>query len=138
MDVAALKQQLISDEGNVGHAYPDSEGYLTIGVGHMVDQRLGGKLDDDVIDRQLMNDILSVENDLMKFSWWDTLSPVRQVALASMRFQLGPIRFRGFHQMLAAIEAEDFDAAADHVMASMYAKQVPNRAKRISDQLRKG
>lgn len=138
MDVESLKAQLIQDEGVKSSAYRDSEGFLTIGVGHLIDSSLGGKLDDDVIEHQLKNDIERVEKDLQTFSWWPHLDPVRQVALANLRFQLGPTRFRGFKNMLTAIEKGDFETAGKELLDSLYAKQVPKRASRVAFQLRVG
>lgn len=138
MDVDTLKSQLIQDEGVRSSAYRDSEGFLTIGVGHLIDSALGGKLDDDVIEHQLKNDIERVEKDLQTFPWWSYLDSVRQVALANLRFQLGPTRFRGFKKMLEAVEKGDFETAGAELLDSLYAKQVPKRAARVAFQLRTG
>lgn len=43
-----IKKQLIRDEGNVPYAYSDSLGYLTIGVGFLIDKRKGGRLPEAV------------------------------------------------------------------------------------------
>ena len=52
-----LKEQLKRDEGVVAHAYEDTLGFLTIGVGHLIDGRRGGGLSPDEIDYILTNDI---------------------------------------------------------------------------------
>ena len=50
MDTSQLIKHLRFEEGVVPHAYEDHLGYLTIGCGHMVDERLGGGLSDWIID----------------------------------------------------------------------------------------
>ena len=45
-----LAQLLEAREGRVAHAYIDSEGYTTIGVGRLIDKRKGGRLTDREID----------------------------------------------------------------------------------------
>ena len=142
MNVEMLKQHLIRDEGYREYVYPDSEGYWTIGIGHLVDSRLGGKLDPDVIDHQFKNDIERVEADLQTFSWWSQVSPIRQVALANMRFQLGPERFRGFRKMIQAIpkaiETGDWDEVGSEAKDSIWYTQTTKRAKRIVQMLLTG
>ncbi len=46
----SAKAQLRADEGVRESAYTDSLGYLTIGVGRLIDARVGGKLWPDEID----------------------------------------------------------------------------------------
>jgi lysozyme len=53
----SLRRMLEDEEGRVPHAYPDSLGYWTIGVGRLIDRRKGGGLSDDEIDYLLANDI---------------------------------------------------------------------------------
>lgn len=135
MDVEALKKQLIEDEGLTYKPYKDSRGITTIGVGRNLDD-VG--LSADEVFFLLTNDIERVEKDLQTFPWWSSLDPVRQLALANMRFQLGPNRFRGFKNMLYAIEIGDYQGASKEALNSDYAKQVPRRAAKVAFQLRTG
>ena len=43
MDRDKIEKDLTIDEGRVSHVYKDSLGYYTIGIGHLVDQRKGGR-----------------------------------------------------------------------------------------------
>ena len=131
MNVELLKQHLLRDEGVIPHVYFDHLGYATIGVGHLVDERLGGGLDQDVIEHQLANDIERVEIDLQTFPWWADLHPVRQVAIANMRFQLGPTRFRGFKKMINALADKNYRRAAEEAKDSRWYQQTPERAERV-------
>lgn len=142
MNVEMLRHHLIRDEGYKESAYADSLGYWTIGIGHLIDSRLGGKLDPDVIDHQFNNDVERVESDLQNFSWWPNVDPIRQVALANMRFQLGPERFRGFRKMLAAIpqavETGKWEVVATEAMDSQWYVQTKRRANRVIQTLLTG
>lgn len=135
MNVQELKKQLEFEESRKSKAYKDHLGVTTIGVGRNLDD-VG--LSEDEIDYLLSNDIERVEKDLQSFPWWHGLDPVRQVALANLRFQLGPGRFRGFKKMIAALQRGDYEKASYHLLDSKYATQTPNRAKRIAHKLRFG
>jgi lysozyme len=139
MNREKLAAQLTIDEGKVSHAYTDSLGYLTIGIGRLIDKRMGGKLSDDEIQYLLMNDIKEIEEDLDKrLPWWRRMSEARQNVLANMRFNLGMTKLAGFKNTLKAMEEGRYDDAADGMLNSLWAKQVGNRAKRLADIMRKG
>lgn len=71
MNIFKLKDDLMRDEGNIRHAYQDSLGYWTIGVGHLIDRRRGGELSDAVIGMILHEDINSKIEELNeKLPWW--------------------------------------------------------------------
>lgn len=53
-------------------------------------------------------------------------------ALVDMAYNLGPARLAGFKRMWAAIERQDFDAAADEMLDSLWAKQVGRRAQTLA------
>ena len=56
-----LRELLIRDEGCVPHAYADSLGYWTIGVGHCIDKRVGCGLPEPFIMQLLDHDIAEAE-----------------------------------------------------------------------------
>ena len=140
MNEQKLKQDLIRDEGVVLNAYRDSLGYLTIGVGRLIDPEKGGKISQAEAELMLHNDVLHVQVLLDKYlPWWRKLSEVRQRALANMAFNLGvgpsPDEPEGkllnFKNTLKAMEAGDYEAAAKGMGASLWATQVGPRAQRL-------
>lgn len=136
-DLALLKADLSRDEGRIPHAYTDSEGFLTIGVGHLIDKRRGGRLSEEMIDALLLEDINGVFIDLDNYlPWWRGLSEARQRALANMAFNLGIHGLLKFKKMLAAMQAGDWQEAAKEALASKWASQVGARANRISELLK--
>lgn len=137
MDISRLQDDLWRDEGFVPHGYPDSEGYLTIGVGRLIDQRLGGGITKTEARYLLENDIRKVLGALDRaLPWWRSLPEGRMRALANMCFNLGLPRLLGFKKMLKALEAHDWERAADEALDSKWARQVGARSDRIADLLR--
>lgn len=135
-DREALRQDLLRDEGLRLAAYPDHLGFLTIGVGRLIDPRKpGAGLTHDEALYLLDNDMRACLSDLSGFPWFDRLWPVQQRALLNMRFQLGPTGFRGFRRMLAALDRGDIAAAVREALDSRWATQTPDRAQRVVAQL---
>lgn len=119
-------------EGRVPYVYSDSLGYLTIGVGHLVDQRKGGRLPESIIDALLDHDIHEHANELFAtLPWVRDLDPVRQAVLVDMYFNLRR-GLLGFKETLRHFEAGNWEAAATAMLDSKWAKQVGARAVRLS------
>lgn len=134
-----LRRRLCEEEGRRNQLYTDSEGYLTIGVGRLLDVRKGGRLRENEIDFLLDNDIGDVRSSLVaRFPWMLALDPVRFGALVNMAFQLGVPGLAGFTGTLDAIKRNDWQTAHDHALASLWAKQTPGRAERIANELLTG
>jgi len=132
-----LKSQLKHDEGVRDHAYTDSEGYLTIGVGRLIDRTKGGRLSRDEIEFLLDNDIDRVRVKIEReFPPFKDLSDVRQEVLINMGFNLGVTGLLKFRHMLAAIERGDWLDASREGLDSKWARQVGNRSIRLMKAMR--
>ncbi len=132
-------EQLIEEEeGRVGHVYPDSMGFQTIGVGHLVDSRKGGCLPDEIITALLRYDIKIAQQTLWKHSSADKLNSYRIAALTSLIFQLGGPNAEGFHELWARLGFGDFKGAAAAGLDSKWAQQTPKRAQREMEMLASG
>ena len=131
---------LTKEEGKVKYAYPDHLGYLTIGVGRLIDKRKGGGLSDDEIDYLLRNDVDKVVKAVQeKLPWVTKLSSNRQAVLYAMAFQMGINGLLGFKNTLKMIERGDYEGAAKGMLNSKWAKtDSPARAKRTAELMRKG
>ena len=60
-----------------------------------------------------------------------------QLIIANMMFNLGYIRFSKFKQMKRAVDAQDWNKAADEMVDSLWYRQVTNRAERLVQRMRK-
>lgn len=139
MDKKQLTKELRRDEGVVPFAYQDHLGYWTIGVGRLIDKRKGGGLSDAEIDFLLSNDIDRFEKQLIDaLPWYGRLDEVRQRVLVNMAFNLGIGGLLGFKNTLAMIERGDYAGAAKGMLASKWAGQVGERAKRLATMMETG
>lgn len=132
-----LIDDLKRDEGWEPSAYKDHLGYLTIGFGFLIDERKGGELPLEVGEFWLR---LGAERRWKQLLWmqpWLNEQPEQvQRALANMAYQLGVGGVNRFRKMLAALKAGDRKLAATEALDSRWAKQTPNRAKRVTDMIR--
>ena len=136
MNRVQLIEELKRDEGVVLTLYKCSAGKNTIGVGRNVDDR---GITEDESDYLLGNDIdLCVDELENNFTWYKNLSDARQRVLVNMCFNLGLTRLLGFKKFSAALEAEDWDRAAEEMLDSKWAVQVGPRSTRLRDLLLEG
>ena len=127
-----LMGQLRVDESEVLHAYQDSLGFWTLGVGRLIDSRKGGGITKEESAYLLDNDIIKVEADLDLFiPWWRSLSENRQLVIANMCFNMGIKTLLTFKNTIKAMAEGHYDAAADGMRESVWARQVGNRATRL-------
>jgi lysozyme len=135
-DMTKLREELIKHEGYSESAYPDSLGYWTIGIGHLIDGRIGGKLSQDTIYAIFEQDIENCVKDLDEnLFWWRNLDPVRQRALINLCFNMGINKLLGFQNFLAHSQAGNYKEATKHLLDSKWAKQVQkSRRERITQQ----
>jgi lysozyme len=136
---AAVRAQLRVDEGFVSHAYQDSLGYWTIGIGRLIDKRKGGGITEDEAEMLLEHDLAKVEGELLgELPWVAGLDGVRKQVLANMAFNMGMPTLRTFRATLAAIKAGDYVKAADQMAVSKWHFQVGARAVRLEAMMRTG
>lgn len=152
----ALERQLLEHEGLRLSVYRCTAGKLTIAVGRNLDDV--GLSDDEcralgvtpadyprlrLTEAQalllLRNDILRCQVDLDRnIPWWRALDAVRRRVLIDMAFNLGVAGLLKFKNTLAAVKAGNYEAAAQGMLASLWAKQVKGRATRLAQMMRTG
>ena len=134
-----LRRNLVDAEGDRRAPYVDTVGKTTIGVGHNLTDR---GISQAVRDLLLEEDIATALSDLDRaLPWWRELAPVRQAALAELAFNMGigtPRRgLLSFKRTLEHLQFGRYQAAADHLLRSKWARQVgPRRAGRIERMIR--
>lgn len=142
---ATLAQELERDEGFVKHAYQDSLGYWTIGIGRLIDRRMGGGVSRDEALYLKRNDIARFKGELDKAApWWRQLDAVRQRAVLNMTFNLGsgwitPGHAKAWPNTVALLRAGKYPEAANAIRANrIWVGQVGDRALRIAKQIETG
>ena len=134
-----LYDRLLRHEGYRECAYKDIFGNLTIGVGHLLRQPAHGDLCWTktkvlaVFKRDVDTAIRAAQHDTM---FWHNIPRHKQEVLIELAFQIGGSGLSHFTHMLAAVEKAEWETAADELLNSQYAKQVPRRANELACLLR--
>lgn len=132
-----LTVQLRRDEGEVLSAYKDHLGFLTIGIGRLIDPKKGGGITREESAYLLRNDLNRIDRALQeRIPWIVTLSNARRGVLQNMAFQMGIDGLMRFRNTLTMIEQGEYSKAADEMLNSEWARQTPERAKRLATQMR--
>lgn len=137
-DDIILRQQIIRHEGFRTHAYQDSLGYWTIGIGRCIHDGKGKGITRQEAEHLLNNDIQDARAQLELLGWYRKLDSVRQCCIINMAFNLGVHGVLEFKKMIAAIKKENFGLASTEMLKSKWHKQVGNRAIELSEQMRTG
>lgn len=133
-----LKAMLTNQEGRRNKLYTDNskEGIPTIGIGHNLRDK---PISDAAIDQIFSDDLEDAMNDVEKsFPWSATLDEVRHDVLVDMVFNMGIVRVNGFKKTLAALQAGDWETAANEMLDSLWASEVGNRARVLAEMVRTG
>ncbi|BEN87053.1 glycoside hydrolase family protein [Serratia marcescens] len=139
-----LFEMLRHDEGCKLTLYKDTEGYWTIGIGHLVSKNskqeaisILGKETITLKEAELIfsNDINTTINDIKKSprlnKLYNSLSVNRQNALINMCFQLGVAGVLGFNNSLTMLEQMKWNEASVNLRLSKWHRQTTNRAERV-------
>jgi lysozyme len=138
-----LVAELKADEGCKLNAYPDpiSGGEpFTIGYGHTgPNVHPGTTWTQAQADIALELDVYNHGMDLEEaLPWIAHLDPVRRRVLWNMAFNIGVEGLLGFKNTLAMVKSGNYVGAVGGMMASKWARQVPNRAKRLARHMETG
>lgn len=134
-----LRTQLRRDEGEKLYAYKDHLGYYTIGIGRLIDKAKGGGITQAESAYLFENDVARIQADLdRRLPWWRELDQARQGVLLNMAFQMGVDGLLGFKNTLAMVKAGNYSDAAKGMLQSLWARQTPERALRLSNQMKEG
>jgi lysozyme len=134
-DMGGIVENLKVEEGYSARVYHCTAGHLTIGFGRNVDKS-GLGISEEEATVLLKNDVVRTIDEVRRsYPWFDDLNKSAREVLVEMCFQLGAPRLSGFVKCLAALEAGDNDTAAAELLDSKFARQVPARARRLSQRL---
>jgi lysozyme len=135
-DRAALIRQIRLHEGERLKPYRCTAGKLTIGVGRNLDDRGITREESAML---LDGDIRLLEIELFRaLPWASALDDVRQRVLLDMAFNLGLPGLLQFKRTLEAIRTGQYQQAATMMLDSLWARQVGQRAERLSRMMATG
>lgn len=138
------------DEGLKLTIYKDTEGYPTIGIGHLLTKstmtvarqelkKLVNRDTDtitlDEANRIFKQDVDKILSGMKSYPQVDavyqSLDETRKMALINMSFQLGLAGVAGFTNSLKLLLAKRWDEAAVNLAKSKWNSQTPNRSNRV-------
>jgi len=130
-----LLSSIRKHEGFRAKVYKDTLGFDSIGYGFAVKDLV---LDEDIaniiLQRKLEALIRSIE---FKFSWYADLPNAVKDVVIEMCYQLGVTGFSKFKKTIAYLQNKQWKEASVEMLDSRWAKQTPNRAKEMSDRVKK-
>lgn len=136
MNKPALKAMLIRHEGLRLTNYKDSLGFNTIGYGRCTDtQGISEKEADFMLENDIDAVILACT---VNFTWFQGLDDSRQAVIADMVYNMGLDHFKAFKRMISAIEAKNYEDAANEMLCSIWASQVKSRAVELAEMMKNG
>jgi lysozyme len=139
-----VKEDLIKHEGYKDEIYLCSEGIPTFGIGHAVKENdpeytwpVGTPVEKDRIDSAFLADVQDACNDVDTLfeDAWNKPDNVQRV-LVNMAFNIGRTRFGKFKKMIAAVNSNDFEEAANQMVDSVWYNQVGNRSIELENWMR--
>jgi lysozyme len=156
----SIEDQLVLHEGLRLTPYRCPAGYWTIGVGRNLEttglstaeakalgiknrkapieelKRRGITKDEALL--LLANDVERCRADMVKYSWFRALDPVRQRVIIDMRFNLGLSGLLKFKNMILALNQGWYVRAGDEMKDSKWYGEVGQRGQRLVEMMRTG
>jgi lysozyme len=142
---AELLQTLRDDEGWSATPYRCPAGRLTVGYGHNIDAnglpdyataelKATGCLSRETGERLLLEDLGIAAEAARRWlgPTWGNLTPNRQNVVACMSFQLGEKTMRSFGQTRRFLLSGQWRNAAHGMLRSRWARQTPERVRRLA------
>jgi lysozyme len=110
-------------------------GNLTIGYGTRVD---GAVITEDEAKQLLVQRLEHFDWELKKETWYAALDERRRDAILDMSYTMGVAGVLQFRGMIAALERQDWGAAARAIHDSKWAREAPSREKEIAELIEHG
>ena len=131
----SLIEAVKESEGFRDKPYHCTENVLTIGYGFAIkDLVLDEDICDMILERKLDKLIDATDK---KFPFLRGLPQDKCEVIYEMVYQLGLNGVSKFKNMLKHLEAENYEKSATEMLDSLWAKQTPNRAIKLSNQMKR-
>ena len=144
MDIDRLRQEIESDEGNIGEIYLDHLKLPTLGIGHLIKKTdpeywlpVGTPVSRKRINTYFNEDIQGTMEDCEKlYKDFYKLPEEAKLILCNMMYNLGYTRLSKFSKLKAAVNKGDWEEASKQMYQSKWRTQVPNRAGRLINRMK--
>jgi len=124
---------VLQDEGFRSKPYHCTEGYLTVGHGINLDAGITEEESRLIVEHRLHEISVRLRQNIESFDGFP--DEIKNV-LCNMAYNLGVTGLLKFKRMIAALELGMYSEAADEMLDSKWARQVPNRANRLIERVR--
>ena len=144
MNIKQFREELKQDEGVKNEVYLDHLGLPTCGIGHLITEwdteynaEVGTPVSEERVNELFEKDLATtIDECKLIYNDFDVLPVKVQHIVANMMFNMGRPRLSRFHKMKKAIDNRDWYEAAYEMTDSKWAKQVPNRAMRLVQEMK--
>ena len=144
MNKDKLREEIAEDEGCKYEIYLDHLGLPTCGIGHLITEAdeehgkpVGTVVEQDRVQNLFALDMaVTIDECKVLYPDFEDLPEEVQHIIANMCFNMGRPRLSKFKMMQAAVNARDWNEAAEQMIDSKWYTQVPNRARRLVDRMR--
>lgn len=143
MNIKQFREELKRDEGVKNEVYLDHLGLPTCGIGHLITEwdteynaEVGTPVSEERVNELFEKDLATtIDECRLIYNDFDVLPVKVQHIVANMMFNMGRPRLSRFHKMKKAVDNRDWFEAAYEMTDSKWAKQVPNRAMRLVQEM---
>ena len=141
MDMDRLLQSVKKHEGYRNKVYKDTLGKRTVGVGHLCVEDFwedNKEYSEEMLMNILKDDLKNaIQGSQRLLAECPVLDDLAEEIIIEMVFQLGETGVSKFKNMLKALkDGPDYQTAAIDMLVSRWAKQTPNRAKKMSNSMK--
>ena len=144
MNKDKLREEIAEDAGCKYEVYLDHLGLPTCGIGHLITEAdeahgkpVGTVVEQDRVQNLFALDMaVTIDECKVLYPDFEDLPEEVQHIIANMCFNMGRPRLSKFKMMQAAVNARDWNEAAEQMIDSKWYTQVPNRARRLVDRMR--
>ena len=134
-----VKEEIKACEGYVNKIYKCSEGFDTIFYGHKVlpedtyehDVEYSKEIGEEVFEKDFQRTLDAAERLIADRPINNTAKEV----IINMVYQIGEGGVSKFKNMFKALDNEDYGEASFQILDSLWAKQTPNRANKLSKKM---
>ena len=120
-------------EGFRPSAYPDSQGNMTIGYGHLVrpSDNFPSTISRSFAEQLFNKDYKDHKQAATKIPGFAKSSPQQKAAMVDLTFNMGPSWHEGFPKFMTAFQKGDYETAGNELKDSLWFNQVKRRGPTI-------